>query len=174
MQCNDARQLMADALDEAPDDGLRRHLAACADCTSQWRRLGEVEAWLQARTLDEPPAHFAQRVMHRVDMSPRLMPNWQHGLLQILAILAGVATAAIAGAVVFFNVPVRAYAAVLGASGAEAARSAWQWLAAAHAGASGPLAWLVYAGLAIAIAAIWFGALVVPRSAVDGWRGRGS
>ncbi|RIL07776.1 hypothetical protein DCC79_14570 [bacterium] len=159
---------MAEVLDGADDGPLVPHLATCPDCAAEWRALGSLEAWLEAQSLDEPPAHLAHRVMHRLelDAAGAALEAWRRSLLQIGAILAGVTALALGGAIVFFDLPVRTHAVVLGAWVMDMARAAWRWVDASHSGAGGAALWLVYGGLAIAIAAIWFGALVVPRTAL--------
>ncbi len=174
MHCNDARQLMADVLDGADDALLLPHLATCQTCGAEWQRLGSIERWLRSQALEEPPAHLAHRVMNRleVDHATRSLGAWRRSLLQIGAILTGVAALGFGGAVAFFDVPVRTHATVLGAWVADMARAAWRWVDASHSGAGGAALWVVYGGLAIAIAAIWFGALVVPRTSLAARRSR--
>jgi predicted anti-sigma-YlaC factor YlaD len=52
--------------DLIPDARTAAHLASCAGCRAAFRRAGEIERLLQARTAPAPPAQFTSRTLARI------------------------------------------------------------------------------------------------------------
>ncbi|MFN2115383.1 MAG: hypothetical protein ACK2T6_06685 [Anaerolineae bacterium] len=166
MQCDIARILMDERLDGAVAPGLDEHLASCRGCASEWSKLEAAERLLATQDMAEPPAHLASRVTHRIELESRLIPDWQRTLMQVALIAVGAVLLALATAAF-----VHGWAQVLRAPVAEGQVDSVIHGAGKLSGllaeAVGPDAviWPLYAVLAVALAIVWFGALVVPRFA---------
>lgn len=171
MPCDDACELMAEALDNAAEGqvdeaGFETHLLGCEACRHEWRKLEALEGLLRAERLVEPPPNFGSRALARIAEESRRAPAWQRRLLGILAILAAVGglASAIAGVVDGLPGPGRlAAATTLGRGLVPGTISFLDGLGAIVAGSG--QAWLLYGLLAAALAMLWFAALVLPRTA---------
>jgi predicted anti-sigma-YlaC factor YlaD len=166
MQCDHARNMMAEALDGEGAPELTEHLGRCQPCHDEWASLQAVEAMLRSQELMAPTAHFTSRVMGRLTADVRRVPDWRRSLMQVGAIVSGTLLVTIGAALLLrgwqLSVAGSASAASIG-DGARAARM----LADALLVVIGPqaLAWPLYGALTVALVVTWFGVLVVPRLA---------
>ncbi len=179
MQCDNARRLMAEALDDcasaADDVALDAHLAQCRDCAAEWQQLLLLEVLFDAQDLDEPPADFAARVTRRLEAELGQMPAWQHSLMQIGLIVTGLLAALTGVAAVVTGFDVLVYGPIVLVWLGVLARGAQTALAGMWGGwTDGMMAWPLYLTLALAIALAWFGALVIPRAATSARRVKGA
>lgn len=175
MHCDNARQLMAEALDGADEAAFEPHLAHCPACAAEWQHLLVLETLFQTQALDTPPPDFAHRVSEYIATEIERVPAWQRSLMQIGVIVAGVFAIAsgLAAFVHGFNVWVYGPALMIWLG--VVARSCQSALVALVGGWSdGALAWPIYVSLALAIALAWFGVLVLPRAATSARRIRGT
>jgi hypothetical protein len=166
MQCDYARILMDERLDGGEAPGLRSHVFACGDCAATWAELRAAEGLLSAQELVEVPPHLTSRVMSYIETETRQMPEWRRTLMQIALIAVGAVLLALATAAF-----VHGWAQVLtGPSVAGQMDGVFRGagvLSGMFLDAFGRAAmeWLIYGALAVALALVWFGALVVPRFA---------
>jgi anti-sigma factor RsiW len=167
MSCMDARTLMDAALDGERPPELGAHLASCESCAREWSALVALEARLRAPAAVRLPDGFHTRTMVRIDLDPRM--SWQRrsevrAVLSVLTVVAGCLMLAVGLMAVAQALrqpgEVRAWLDVFG--------QAADWVAGA-AGATVPAfgrslwVWTVYGAVSVALALIWFGALVLPR-----------
>ncbi len=174
MSCADTRALMDAALDGAKPPGLAEHLSSCGNCAAEWARLVALERLLRAPLSVGLPEGFHNRVLARVDLDPRspwLRRSDVRALLSVATVIAGFLLIAVGmlAAVHALSQPgeLRAWL--------ETANVVAAWLAAGVSAAAAPsgqtmLAWPIQIALALALALIWFGTLVLPRHALPGLR----
>lgn len=168
MSCVDAREWMDAALDgERPVD-LAAHLAQCESCRAEWTALVALEARLRTPGDVRLPDGFHSRVMSRIDLDPRT--SWQRhanvqAFLSVLTVVAGCLLVAVGLLAVAQALrqpgEVRAWLDVLD--------GAASWVTDEAITMPAPMGaalwtWPVYAAVVVAVALIWFGALVLPRS----------
>jgi len=168
MRCERARELMAEALEGAPGAELNAHLGTCPDCSAAWSRLAAVDALLRAQGLVDPPAGFGARLELRLAEAAPPRVAWRQRGLQAATILMGIALMSLGA----FSLG-RSWLQALGGRPATAPVDHMAWrvglaLETVMAETDGSLvAWALYGALAAAIAAMWFGALVLPRLGRD-------
>lgn len=168
--CIPYTELMDEALDAyldhgiAPPEDLRRHLATCVDCGRDWREIAALHVLLRAQPPIAVPANFSNRTMARLAAWTMNRPAWQLALLQLAALLSGVAAV------------VAALGLVRAGQGAPMPAPVWyaavdQLLRSALSIGGAVMATLVesrwialsYPFIAVMLAAIWFLALFGPR-----------
>jgi anti-sigma factor RsiW len=166
MSCMDARALMDAALDGERPAELAAHLEQCAPCGREWAALVALEERLRSPAEVRLPDGFHNRVLVRIDLDPRTA--WQRrsdvrAALSVLTVVAGCLLVAVGLMAVAQALrqpgEVRAWLDVFG--------GAADWVAGAALTAPAPfgdvLVWPVYGAVAVALALIWFGALILPR-----------
>lgn len=95
--CIPYTELMDEALDAyldhgtAPPEDLRRHLSTCEDCGRAWSAIASLHGLLKAQPPVAVPANFSNRTMARLAAWTLNRPAWQLALLQLAALLSGVA-----------------------------------------------------------------------------------
>jgi anti-sigma factor RsiW len=166
MQCDRARELMTAALDGAGPAELEDHLASCPACLEEWREVRAVDCLLRGQGLIDPPQHFTESVLARLEAEMALRPGWQVASMTVATIVLGtvmVLTAAAAlvsgGAGVLSALGTAVDVPSLARAVAVAARLA------ARGTSAGIATGVTYTVVAVFIAVMWFGALVVPRHA---------
>lgn len=166
MQCDHARILMDDRLDGGEAPGLREHTATCDECASRWSQLCAAESFLRGQELVEAPGNMTSRVMHHIELETRRMPEWQRTLMQVALIAIGAVLLALA-TVAFVHGWTQVLAGPVATGQVDAAFRGAGILSGMLADTVGRSAvvWPLYAALAVALALVWFGALVVPRFA---------
>jgi anti-sigma factor RsiW len=157
---------MDEVLDGAPDGGLDEHLAGCPACAEQWSQLTRLERRLRAPSVVDPPAGFQRQTMARLVQAEGpawIEDSWLRGLLSAATLVVGLLLASIG------------MLAVGQALGRPAELTAWWSLAGAGYDVATGLAamlspvqagwlfWPLAGALALALAVIWFGVLVLPR-----------
>ncbi len=172
MSCAVAHSLMDEALDGDKPPELAAHLASCPSCAVEWSRLLSLEILLQRPGQPRPPAGFHSRTMARLDRglaSPWLARADVRVMLSVVTVLTGVLLVLVGVAMVLQTVgrPDEV------AGWLDVARALGGWgfgvfgRLAAPAGAT-MVTWTVYGILALTLALMWFGALVVPRRIPNG------
>jgi predicted anti-sigma-YlaC factor YlaD len=167
MPCVDARNLMETALDGARPPELAEHLADCPDCAAEWSQLVALERLLSRPTVLNPPATFYAATLRRIDRevpAPWFQRRNVRGVLSLALILAGVAVIVSGllslGRAIQQPSELAGWLAVVGTAFNSAAITVNAILEQASGGVIG---WPLGAALALAVALIWFGALVLPR-----------
>ena len=166
MQCDYARILMDERLDGGVAPGLRSHLVACGECAAAWAELRAAEGLLSAQELVEAPPHMTSRVMSYIETETRRMPEWQRTLMQVGVIAVGAVLLALATAA-FVHGWVQVLTGPSVAGQVDGLYRGAGLLSGMLVDAFGRTAivWPLYGALAVALALVWFGALVVPRFA---------
>lgn len=54
----------------AGDEGLKQHLASCAECEHMWQEMKQFQQDLYTFKLDRPPADFVDQVMEAINQEP--------------------------------------------------------------------------------------------------------
>lgn len=164
MPCDHARRLMGDRLDGEAVPELDAHLRDCVACASELARLADVDALLKAQQLVELPPNFSSRMMHRLAEADRRRPDWRRGLIQIGAVMSGTLAAAAGGGLLLNGWRWTMVGTPLSDQATMIVRSVPIVIVTVlESSAHGAVRWPVYGVLAAALAAAWFGALVVPR-----------
>lgn len=170
MQCMEARALMDAALDgERPPD-LGAHLGDCPACAAEWSALVALEALLRRPVSVHVPSGFHARTVSRLELNTA--PTWQRRSdvragLSVLTVVAGGLMVAVGLMVVAQGLrqpgEVRAWLDIVDAAAG--------WLLATSLPLVAPLggvwAWLLAGGLVVAMALMWFGALLLPRQSLS-------
>jgi|GEM_PF-5792238 predicted anti-sigma-YlaC factor YlaD len=166
MQCDHARILMDQRLDGGAAPGLLEHLAVCASCAREWSELQTADHFLLAQEMVEPPAHLTSRVMNNIEVKTGSLPSWRQTLLQVALLLVGTLLVLTATAAFFHGwwqvlASPDAASQVDGVVRGAGLVTGMLFEVVGHSA----IVWPMYAALVVAMALVWFGALVVPRSA---------
>lgn len=176
MSCIDAFDLMDEALDGSRPPELAVHLATCHSCADQWAQLVALEDMLRRPEQPRLPRGFHRRTMERLDMSlssPWLAQSDVRAVLSAATLLTGVLLVSVGIAAVLQAIrqpeDVAGWLDVARALGGWGLDAAGFMVTPASANA---ITWSVYGILALALALLWFGALLMPRHLPRGWAPR--
>jgi len=158
------------ALDGERPQELADHLSECAACGAVWRELVALDRLLRVPTAIRLPAAFEAATMARIgdDDLPAWLGRRRTRAALALATIATGCLLVLAGLIAVVQAArqpseLRAWLDVGGLVADAVVATAGAALASV---AHSALAWPLYAALALAVALIWFGALVLPRQAV--------
>jgi anti-sigma factor RsiW len=176
MHCNDAGQLMLALLDDSEQidaEALSQHLRDCSKCADAWRSLSRAEALLRSQRLVDPPPGFVASVSEALESEHRRPSLWQRRAAEAAMVAAGVlAAGSMLAALLLAGLQLLSdprFVAAVGLASRAAASAGYAIIGAVD---SGPLLWIVYGLLAVALAFFWFGAIVVPLHARQRVRSR--
>lgn len=168
MHCSDACEQMPAALEGTAAPELHNHLASCATCGATWAELVRLDALLRRQALIEPSVDLTRMVMEQLNpRSSRRAIRTRGPAAPLLVLAAGVLIVVLAAVVIGRAEPAGLTPQGLGLTvGLLQIGGALAQLVIGRL-FTGPLVWLSYAALAAAMAAMWFGALVVPRMSLQ-------
>lgn len=167
---DDIARMMVDALDSGDDEAMRAWLEEHPERAEEWNAVLSVDQLLRSDRDLAPPPGFAEGVLQAIAADEARQPSWQRGLLAVALIATGVLSAiwmVIAVSSRWQLADAQPWAGALLDATSVSLSSAAQLLF------GGAMAWFVALALAGAMAAVWFGVLVVPRLEPVDLEGRG-